>query len=275
LRDGGVSILAQKLGSTKLQKLTLDNNSITSTGVSVLLEAMEQSSHHIPDLDLQRNPLVGNEGAMLLARSLGNNALPNLTCLSLSYCGIEDDGLIALLLALEQNASLLQLDLRHSHDPGFSEQAFLALAKSLPEIKVLQRIDFSWCTGLASAMPLVLAGLRENTSLFRFHVTGCAPFSFSRTRKEMKRCARGSMQEMERFGYRNQCLSLIRTPEETHQPCGIWPHALARVAPYAEDIFQMLHSKPKLLSPEDTGGGEMAQVPAPRRNASSVTSESS
>jgi hypothetical protein len=43
--------------------------------------------------------------------------------------------------ALEQNTSLLQLDLRHSS--GNSERVFLALAESLPKIKVLQQIDFS------------------------------------------------------------------------------------------------------------------------------------
>jgi hypothetical protein len=79
LRDDGVSILAQTLGSrnTTLQKLALAYNFITSTGVGVLLEMMEHSSH-ITDLDLQRN-YIGNEGASLLARSLRINALPNLT----------------------------------------------------------------------------------------------------------------------------------------------------------------------------------------------------
>jgi Ran GTPase-activating protein (RanGAP) involved in mRNA processing and transport len=214
LGDGGVSILAQSLGSqnTTLQKLklTLDHNYITSTGVGMLLE----TSFHIKDLDLQRNP-IGNEGASLLARSLGNNALPSLTRLSLFRCGIGDDGIIALVLALEQNVSLLQLDLRHS--PSFSERAFLALAESLPEIKVLQRVDFDWCRGLASAMPLLLEGLRKNTSLLRIHVTGCAPHFLPPTTDETARCAGGWMQELERLGYRNRFLAFIRTPEETHR----------------------------------------------------------
>jgi hypothetical protein len=155
LRDDDVSILAQTLGSQNktLQKLTLENNIITSTGVGVLLETMEQSCHNT-DLDLQRYP-IGNQGASLLARFLGNNALPKLTRLSFSMWSIGDigyDAFIALLSALKQNTSLLHLDLRHSH--GFSERAFSALAESLPEIKVLQRHDFDWCTGLAAAMPL-------------------------------------------------------------------------------------------------------------------------
>jgi hypothetical protein len=69
------------------QKLTLEGNCITSTGVGALLEAMEHSSH-ITNLDLQNNP-IWNEGASLLARSLGDNALPNLTCLSLSLIAVS------------------------------------------------------------------------------------------------------------------------------------------------------------------------------------------
>jgi hypothetical protein len=89
------------------------------------------------DLDLQFNP-IGNEGASLLARSLGNNAQPNLTSLSLSGC---NDGFIALVSALEQNTSLLQLDLANNI---LSERAILTSAESLPEIKVLQRFELSW-----------------------------------------------------------------------------------------------------------------------------------
>jgi Ran GTPase-activating protein (RanGAP) involved in mRNA processing and transport len=136
LGDDGVSTLAQTLGSrnTTLQKLVLDWNSITSTGVGVLLE----TSFHITDLDLRNNP-IGNEGASLLARALGNNALPNLTRLSL--CGVRDDGFIALVSALQQNTSLIHLNLREHHVA--SERVFLALAESLPEIKTLRRLDLT------------------------------------------------------------------------------------------------------------------------------------
>jgi hypothetical protein len=69
---------------------------------------------------------------------------------------------------MEHNTSLLQLDLRDNY--AVSERTLLTLAESLPEIKVLQQVYFDWCTGLASAMPFMLAGLRKKTSLFRFHV---------------------------------------------------------------------------------------------------------
>jgi Ran GTPase-activating protein (RanGAP) involved in mRNA processing and transport len=258
LGDDGVSILVQTLGSrnTTLQKLSLRSNSISSTGVGVLLEAMEQNSH-ITDLDLLYN-YIWNEGASLLARSLGNNALPNLTRLSLSRCVIGDDGFIALVAALERNTSLLHLDLHLSH--GFSERAFLALAESLPEIKVLQQINFRWCTGLASAMPLLLAGLRKNTSLFRFHVENCAPSSVAPTTEETAQYTGGWIQEMERLGYRNRFRPLIRAPKERLPPLGVWPHALARVAILPDVIFEVLRSKANLVPSEDTEGKEAAKA---------------
>jgi Ran GTPase-activating protein (RanGAP) involved in mRNA processing and transport len=281
LRDNDVSMLAQTLGSrnTTLQKLELANifcsstglvdNIITSTGVGVLLATMEQNSHRITDLDLRQNP-TGNEGASLLAsRALGNNALPNLTRLSLSQCGIDDDGFITLISALEQNTSLLHLDLRHPPDPSceraeslLSERVFLALAESLPEInKVLQRVDFDWGTGIASAMPLLLAGLRQNTSLFRFHATGCAPSSVPPTTEETARCAGGWM-------YRSRFLPLIRAPNDRLPPRGVWSRALARVATLPDVIFEVLRSKPKLVPSEDAKGKEATKdtgVPKKRK----------
>jgi Ran GTPase-activating protein (RanGAP) involved in mRNA processing and transport len=70
LQDGGLSSLAQAFGSrnTTLQTLAIGENSITSTSVGVLIEMMEQNSHHITDLDLKNN-FIGNDGASLLARS--------------------------------------------------------------------------------------------------------------------------------------------------------------------------------------------------------------
>jgi hypothetical protein len=242
LEDGGVSALAQTLGSrnTTLQKLALGDTIITSTGVRMLL----YKSHQITDLNLELNP-IENRGATLLAVALGKNALPNLTRLSLSYCEIDDAGFIALVSSLKQNTSLLQLGL--SGNRGVSERSFLALAESLPKIKVLQGIELNWCTGLASAMPLLLAGLRKNTSVFRFHVTGCAPSSVPPTSAETARYAGGWMQEMERLGYRNRCLSVIRAPKERLPPRGVLSHALAKIATFHDAIFEVLRSEPSLV----------------------------
>jgi Ran GTPase-activating protein (RanGAP) involved in mRNA processing and transport len=270
LRDDDVSMLAQRLCSqnTTLQKLSLSSNFITSTGVRMLIETMEQSSHHITDLELATNNRIGNEGASLLARSLGKNALPNLTRLSLSPYSIGDDGFIALVSALEQNTSLLHLDLQYQYNLGFNERAYLALAKSLPEIKVLQRVDLYWCTALASAMPLLLEGLRENTSLFRFHVANCAPASVPPTSEETARYAGGWRQEMECIGYRNRFRPLIRAPKEALPPRGVWPLALARDGILPDVIFEVLRSKPSLVPSEDMGSNEVVEgtgVPTKRK----------
>jgi hypothetical protein len=218
---------------------------------------MDQSSHHITDLELQHNS-IGNEGASLLARSLGNNALPHLTRLSISNCDIGDDWFITLVSVLEQNTSLLHLDLC-DYSPGVSERTFFASAESLPEIKVLQRVDLRWCPGLASAMPLLLAGLHKNTSLFRLHVAGCAPSLVPPTTEETARCAGGWMQEMERLTYRNRFLPLLRSPKESLPPRGVWPRALARVAILPDVLMEVLRSKPSLVPSEDAEGKEAAE----------------
>jgi hypothetical protein len=85
--------------------------------------------------------------------------------------------------ALEQNASLLHLNLCYNH--GFSERDFLAYSESLPEINVLQRVELSWCPGLASVM--------QNTSFFRFHVAVCAPSCVPTTPEVTARCAGSSV----------------------------------------------------------------------------------
>jgi hypothetical protein len=172
------------------------------------------------------------------------------SCLSLSQCGIGDDGFIALVSALEHNTSLLHLNLGYAN--SLSERAFLALAESLPEIKVLQQLDFYWSEGLGSAMPLLLAKLRENKSLFRFHIIGCAPFIVPPLPEKTARCAGGWMQEVKGLGYRNRCLTLIRAPKEALAPLGVWPRALARVATYPDFMFEVLCSIPSFVPSEVT-----------------------
>jgi hypothetical protein len=67
------------------------------------------------------------------------------------------------------------------------------------------------------------------------------------------------MQEMERLGYRNRFLPMIRAPKERLPPRGVWPHALARDGILPDVIFEVLRSKPSLVPSEDTGGKEAAK----------------
>jgi hypothetical protein len=108
-------------------------------------------------------------------------------------------------------------------------------------------------------VPLLLVGLRKNTSLFRFHITGRAPCWVRPALEDMARCAGDWMREMERLGYRNRFLPLVRAPKERLPSLGVWPHALARVATLPDVIFEVLRSKPGLVPSEDTEGKEAAK----------------
>ena len=103
-------------------------------------------------------------------------------------------------------------------------------------------------------MPLLLAGLGKNTSLFRFHVADCAPFVVPPLHIYIAKFAGGWRQEteMERVGYQNRFLPLIRAPEDRLLPRGVWPHALAWVAILPNVIFEVLRSKASLVPSTDT-----------------------
>jgi hypothetical protein len=107
-------------------------------------------------------------------------------------------------------------------------------------------------------MPLVLEGLRQSTSLFHIHVADCAPSSIPPTTEEMANFAGGWRQEMERLGYRNRFLPMIRAPKESLPPHGVWPRALAQVAALPDVIFEVLRSKPSLVPSADTEGKKAA-----------------
>jgi Ran GTPase-activating protein (RanGAP) involved in mRNA processing and transport len=107
------------------------------------------------------NP-VRSEGATIQADALGRNAMPNLRRLDLDGCGIEGDGIVTLVSALEQNTSLQILNWAGNH---FSERGFMALAESLPNIKGLLHITISANAEFQSTQPLLLEGLRKNISL--------------------------------------------------------------------------------------------------------------
>jgi hypothetical protein len=144
----------------------------------VLLGRLKQNSHHITDLELQYNPTgLETRGSRIPGEVFEKQRVANLTRFSLYNRVDGDDGFIALMSGsgakhfvttarlVLRNTTLHQLCRCHS------ERAFLILTESLPEIKMLQRLDLYWYPGLASAMHLLLAGfLCKNTSLFRYNV---------------------------------------------------------------------------------------------------------
>jgi Ran GTPase-activating protein (RanGAP) involved in mRNA processing and transport len=242
----GVSILARSLGSRNrtLRKLSLGRNRIGSAGVHALLDTMMNHDARITDLDLWGCTDIGNDGGSLLADALGRNALPYLRRLSLSGCDIGDDGIAVLVSALERNNSLVELELQWQ---SFSESHYVDLAKSLPEIKTLQRISFSWRGGLAEAIPFLIEGLRKNKSLVQVDIVGCSPLVFPLTAENINQFSSGWMQEVQYLGYRNRFRPLVRASVGTAPPLGLWSHALAKGAALPDALFYVLRSKPSLV----------------------------
>jgi Ran GTPase-activating protein (RanGAP) involved in mRNA processing and transport len=100
--------------------------------------------------------------------------MPSLKRLDLRWGGIDNDGLVALVSALERKESLKILKLQGYQ---YGERGFLALAESLPNIKGLQKINIRACARFQSTtLPLLLEGFQKNTSLVEVNIfDSCAP----------------------------------------------------------------------------------------------------
>jgi Ran GTPase-activating protein (RanGAP) involved in mRNA processing and transport len=233
LGDQGISILANALTlrNASLLELHINHNQITSVGVRALLDNGVDAVKTLTKLCLAGNP-IRSEGATILADPLGRNAMPNLQRLHLDYCGIEDDGFVALVSALEQKNSLQILKLQGN---DFGERGFMAFAESLPNIEGLQQIDFTANASFHSTLPLLLEGFRNNTSLVKVTIDRCEPGGWS--------------QELQFLGQRNQFTPLLKAsdPPDVSPQLGIWSRALAKVATEPDVLFHVLCNKPKLV----------------------------
>jgi hypothetical protein len=205
-----------------------------------LLEMMEQNSHHITDLDLRFNETIGNEGSKSPSQVLGKKRATKPQT-PLFECHIGDEGCIELVSALEQNTSLLQLDLRNNT----SERVILAL-ESLPEIKVLQRVDFSWCPALVSAMPYCWKDYARTKVCFVFVSLIVHLLRYHQQTKETAKCTGAWMHQMERVP---KPLSPYDTCAEREVLPGVWYRALALAATFLMS-FEVLRSKPNLVPSE-------------------------
>jgi Ran GTPase-activating protein (RanGAP) involved in mRNA processing and transport len=106
LDDQSISVLANALAirNASILELDLHGNQITSVGIRALVDDNVETMKTLTKLRLAYNP-VGSEGATVLADALVRNAIPNLKDLDMFRCGIEDDGIVALVSALERNTS--------------------------------------------------------------------------------------------------------------------------------------------------------------------------
>jgi Ran GTPase-activating protein (RanGAP) involved in mRNA processing and transport len=235
LGDQGVSVLANALAirNASTLELHLGWNGITSVGVRALVDDNVEAVKTITKLNLTGNYL-NCEGATVLADTLGRNAMPNLKELNLGCCRIDDDGIVALISALEQNTSLQIFNLQSNR---FGERGFMALAKSLPSMKGLQQINLVANGSFLSTLPLLLEGFRKNTSVLevQLDIAGCEPGIWS--------------QELKILSYRNRFTPLLKASDPTCASLrfGIWSRALAKVATEPDVLFHVLRNKPKLV----------------------------
>ncbi|XP_051726853.1 uncharacterized protein LOC127500029 isoform X44 [Ctenopharyngodon idella] len=102
----------------KLNKLTMNNNSITAEGCAALTSAFNSNPSNLKELDLSGNKL-GNSGMEKICHLMKNTQC-RLKKLKLSDCSITEEGYKALASALRSNPShLIELDLT-GNDPGQS-----------------------------------------------------------------------------------------------------------------------------------------------------------
>jgi Ran GTPase-activating protein (RanGAP) involved in mRNA processing and transport len=235
LDDQGISVLANALAirNASLLELNLDYNQITSVGVRALVDDNVEAVKTLTKLYLSANR-IRSEGAIILADALGRNAMSSLKRLDLGWCGIDADGIAALVSALEQNTSLQILDVRQNH---FGERGYMALAESLPKIKGLQEINISayWVFPLTT-LPFLLEGFRKNTSLVEVNIFGSGALGdFS--------------QEIKVLGHRNRFSPLLKDsdPPDASPQLGIWSRALAKATTEPDVLFYVLRNKPKLV----------------------------
>jgi Ran GTPase-activating protein (RanGAP) involved in mRNA processing and transport len=229
LDDLGIAILGNAIviRNASILELNLSCNEITSVGVRALVEGSMGAMKALTKLSLWGNP-IRSEGAIIMADVLRNSTMPNLKRLDLGRCGIDDDGFVALVSALEQNTTLQILDFKYNR---FGERGFMALAESLPNIKGLQQIDFSVNESTQSTtVPLLLKGFRKNTSLLEVVIFGCGRVDY--------------LQEIKFLGQRNRITPLLT---DASLWLGIWPRALAKVATEPDVLFYVLCNKPKLV----------------------------
>jgi Ran GTPase-activating protein (RanGAP) involved in mRNA processing and transport len=232
LDDQGLSILAESLGQHKrsLQSLFLCRNQITGTGLHALVSNATAALSTVTKLVLCNNSLF-DEGATFLAETLRLQTLPSLTCLQLGDCNISDDGLVALMSALEDNETLEELELEEN---TFSGRGYRALASSLPNIKGLRKISFSWTRSYPSVMPAMLEGFRKNTSL---HDVILKDFENGKW-----------LQELSFLLYRNKFSRLLQSSDtDDRASLGIWSRALGSVATRPDVLFHVLTSKAGLI----------------------------
>ncbi|XP_049328795.1 NLR family CARD domain-containing protein 3-like [Astyanax mexicanus] len=165
--DSGVKLLSDLLKDPhfKLEKLQLEDCSITGEDCAALVSALKLNPSHLRELNLNLNN-PGDSGVKLLSDLLKDSRC-KLEKLELVWCSITGDGCAALVSALKLNPShLRELNLNYNN-PGDSGVKLLSDLLKDPHFKLenLQLMNCSitgeGCAALVSALKLNPSHLRE------------------------------------------------------------------------------------------------------------------
>lgn len=187
--DRGARHFADEIkGCTELDSLCIAQSGITSEGVDSLLSALEtneivhtlhlQSNRigkdgaskialfltkttSLSDLTLDGNHEIGNSGTKELALALCRNE--TLKVLSLKSCGIGRLGAERFAQTLQENNTLVQLDL--SGNVEMSSNAFELIGRGLKSNKALQKLHLSSCEVNDEGCSYLADALLENNTL--------------------------------------------------------------------------------------------------------------
>lgn len=165
IRDKGASILAQFLTKDPpVICLDLRSNAITSEGSSQIFKALS-NNNHVTTIDMSaidgidRNR-VGTQGAIAIGSTLKHNDI--LSSLTISMCGISEEGCGHIGPALATNKSLIYLDISANRVGTNGIKKFFSVDNSLG---VLENLNLSYnCIG-DQAGPSIARQLSRNDTL--------------------------------------------------------------------------------------------------------------
>lgn len=206
LTDANVMRLGGIVRGSSLTGLDLANNhAISATGLRLMLEGGLGS---ISTLILYGNGRLGDEGGRVLGDFLRSDACC-LNQLVVDDTRLGDEGLMCILAALRERDSLSFLSIEDNY---FSPAVLEDLTVTLPQLRGLKRLDFTWNGDLPTSPPeSFLNAFRDNKSLLNITMADLPAGSW--------------MSNIRFYVQRNRYLPLVN---DSGAPPSLWPLALAK-----------------------------------------------
>ncbi|XP_053497330.1 NACHT, LRR and PYD domains-containing protein 12-like isoform X1 [Ictalurus furcatus] len=168
LQDSGVKLLSAGLENPHctLEKLSLRWCILTEESCRALSSVLTSNSSRLRELNLSKNYKLQDSGVKLLSAGLENPHC-TLEILKLSYCGITDEGCVALASALRSNTSshLRELNL-NGNNPGESGVKLFSDLLKDPHC-TLEKLHLRECNLTAESCRALSSVLTSNSSRLR------------------------------------------------------------------------------------------------------------